>query len=159
MKKSFRSQKLEVHGGIPSMSVLLAIGAVLACVASALATDTVAPQQVSLTHLRDEATANASPVTFWTGNSLLLTNCVCYAGTTNGSAVQGLDGVSVTIKVGNTDSAATYTGTVQNASAGTYWANVTVPTNGSVYIQTTLTDSATNTYTYAWKALGVKSKL
>jgi len=67
--------------------------------------------------------------------------------------------VTVTVTVGNTDSATTFTGTVQNVTGGTYWCSITSPASGSMYIETTITDESTNTYTYGWKSVGLQTKL
>lgn len=139
--------------------LLVAAGALLAATVFVFAAgDVVSPASLAMTHLRDEGTKTASSTVYWRGDSLLLTNCIVYNGTTTNAAVQGLSNVVVTIEVGNTTST-TYTGTVHSVTGGLYWALITTPTNGSVYMQTTLTDENTNTYTYGWKTLSVKDKL
>jgi hypothetical protein len=122
---------------------LLAIG-------SALATDTVAPASVTFVNCRSDAVNSAiSNTGFVENTTLLMTNCVIYSGGTTSSAVQGLDGVTVEIRIGDLFSSTAYTGTVINASAGTWWKSITVPTNyQSLFLQLKLTDAEANTFIY-----------
>jgi hypothetical protein len=138
----------------------LMVMAVIGLVA-AIALADVAPQTCTFTNLRNQATSAADPngVTFWRGDSLVLTNCVLSSTTTNWGARQDLTMCVVTCKVGSTDSSAAYAGVVQSTN-GLYSTTFTVPGTGTVYVQTTVT--ATNTgasYTYGWKLLSVKDKL
>lgn len=123
--------------------------------------DIISPQSVTLTHLRDQGTTDASTAFFWRGDPLILTNSICYNATTNGGALQGLSNIVVTVRIGGSDGSSIYTGNVQNAAAGLYSCRIAViPTNANtVYLQTTLTDSESNAYTYGWKILNVRSKL
>lgn len=126
--------------------VLLALG-----LWPARAADSVEPASCTFTNVRSEAVATLSAGTIYRGASLNLTNCV--ACTTNSSTVQGLDGVTVSVSVGNTSTNVDYSGTVQVAASGTWHCTVTVPDLSSFYIQVKLTDSLTNSYIYANKVL------
>jgi hypothetical protein len=95
---------------------------------------------------------------------LLFTNCVMYQGTNSASDVQGLDGVTVELTVGN--SAVTTTvvnATAQVASNGTWWASVTLPSIGGnglpYYAQIKIVDASTNSYIYPWLKLLTKNAL
>lgn len=139
---------------------VLLVAGVLALVASIVVAD-VAPQTVTFTNLRDQATASASEagVSYWRGDTLVMTNCVLAAGTTNNSTRQDLTMCVVTCKVGSTSSSTAYSGVVQNTN-GLYSCSFTVPTSGTVYIETTVTATNTgNRYTYGWKLLSAKDKL
>jgi hypothetical protein len=95
------------------------------------------------------ANTKISNTPFVEGTTLLLTNCVIYSGGTTSSAVQGLDGITVEIRIGDLFSSTAYTGTVINAASGTWWKAITVPTNyQSVFLQLKVTDAATNSYIY-----------
>lgn len=135
---------------------LLVMGFVMATFA---ASDAVEPAQLTLTHLREEGTKSASSVTFWRGDTILLTNCTLYNATTTNGAVQGLSNVTVTVTVGTTALSTLYTGTVDSVTGGTYWVSVSAPTTGTVFVETTITDDQTNSYTYGWKSLSLKDKL
>lgn len=117
---------------------------------SALATDTIAPATATFTNCRaDVVNTEISSTRFVEGTTLRLTNCVVYSGGTTSSAIQGLDGVTVEIRVGDLFSSTAYTGTVQVATSGTWTASFTVPTNyQSLFLQLKLTDAGTNSYIY-----------
>lgn len=138
------------------------------CLASALAAlamtavagDAVEPANVTFTNFRAEAEAYVGSETYFELSTLRMTNCVCYSGTDTNSAIQGLDGVTVTIDVGTTTTNVAYSGTVQVASNGTWYCDVTVPdVDGTPYVQVKITDASTNTYIYPWKILRTKASL
>ena len=137
--------------------VLAAAGLLVAlAVGTAFAIDS---QSATWTHLRDQATASGSSVTFWRGDTFIATNCSVLNSTTNGGPNQDLTGHVVTSVVGNANASIAYECTVTD-TAGVYSVEFPIPTNGTVYVQTTVTESATsNTYTYGWKLLSVKDKL
>lgn len=123
----------------------------------ARAADAVEPASCSVTNFRGEAVTSLSAESFYMGATLLLTNCTLYAGTGTNSAKQGLDEVSIELKLGDTTLATTYTGTVAGATSnGSWWAALVVPTNspGSpVWLQIKITDANTNSYIYPWRSL------
>lgn len=138
--------------------VALAVVALALTTIAALAGSYVAPATCTFTNLREQATLSGGAATYTRGDTLLFTNCVVCSDTTG--TVQQLSNVTVTIAVGNTDAATIYTATVQNAAAGTWTKSITVPTSGTVYVETRLVDESTNTYTYSgWKLLSVQSDL
>lgn len=120
---------------------------------------TVSPATLTLVNLRGENTLNVVGI-FTPGDSLVLTNCVTYTGSTTSTPIQTLTNVVVTFTVGYPGSVATYTGTVQNAATG-LWCHpgFTVPTNGAVNIEVKLTDENLNRYTYGWKLLSTQDPL
>ena len=119
-------------------------------IAPCLSADSIAPASVTFTNCRgDVANTKISNTPFVEGTTLLLTNCVIYSGGTTSSAVQGLDGITVEIRIGDLFSSTAYTGTVINAASGTWWKAIPVPTNyQSVFLQLKVTDAATNSYIY-----------
>jgi len=156
-RRSSNDEKRETR----NVFALLAMVALAFIAGYAIADTVLLPQNATFTHIRDEATANGNEVTYWRGDTLLFTNCVCYSGATTNTAVQMLSNVVVTVRMGTLAVVATYTGVVQSAAAGTYACSVTVPTNtdSSVYMQTKLTDSLGNSYSYPWKIVNTKAKL
>lgn len=138
----------------------LAALAMTCCQLPAGAVDAVEPEATAWVSTRG-ADVQVLAGNFYQGTTLRLTNCVAYAGTTTNSAKQGLDGVTVQIRVGSTDGAQTYTGTVAGATSnGSWWANVVVPTNaGQQFLQLKLIDSQTNSYIYPWASIRTKSPL
>ena len=126
----------------------------------ALGGDVVAPASVTVTNFREEAESYISGVYYYEGTTLRFTNCVIYSGTDTNSSVQGLDDVSVIVDVGTTTTNIAYTGTVQVATNGTWWADVSVPSNLSLtYVQTKISDTNGNTYIYPWKMMRTKESL
>jgi hypothetical protein len=118
----------------------------------------VEPASCTFTNVRGEATASGSSQTYTRGDSLLFTNCVACGSSTG--TIQTLTNVTLTIAVGNTDAHTLYTGTVQSAAAGTWWCSATVPTSGTVYVETRIVDENTNSYTYSgWKLLSAQESL
>lgn len=126
----------------------------------AFAADSVIPASLTITNLRDEAVAYASDAWFFEDTTLRLTNCVLFAGTTTNAAKQGLSQVTVQLKAGNTTTSATYIGTAQVESNGTYSCDLIVPAySGTCYLQVKVTDASTNSYIYPWKILNHKPPL
>lgn len=102
------------------MKRLLGLICVLLVARGAMAGDSVLPASVTFTNCRaDSANTVISLTEYVEGTTLLMTNCVVYSGGTTSSAVQGLDGVTVEIRVGDLFSSTAYTGTVISAVAGT----------------------------------------
>ena len=141
MKRTFGMMAALVIGmGIPAMAV-----------------DEVVPASCAVTSLRGEAVAYISSTEFYQDSTLRLTNCVVYAGATTNSAVQGLDGVTITVSVGTSSTNVAYTGAAIVAADGTWWADVVVPSFVTAsYLQVKLTDGSTNTYIYPWKGIRTK---
>jgi hypothetical protein len=106
-----------------------------------------------------EAVLPLGTESYYRSSTLRLTNCVAYAGTDT-STTQGLDGVTVEVRIGRegTNNVA-YTGTVVEASSGSWWADVTVPDSDSVYLQLKLTDTNSASYIYPWKIIRTKEAL
>lgn len=126
----------------------------------ALAGDVVEPASGTVTSLRSEAQGYLSSSYYFMGSTLRLTNCVIYAGTTTNSAVQGLDGVAIELKVGTAATNVTYAGTAIVASNGTWWCDITVPDFVTVpYLQIKVTDENTNSYIYPWKIIRTQTSL
>lgn len=135
---------------------------VIACLGAGLAkaADAVAPQSTTFTNFRDEGIGYISSTPFYRGTSILLTNCVLFAGADTNSAVQGLDGVTVAIEWGTTASSTSFPATVISTNLGTWAASFVIPTNWeSPYLQVKVTDSATNSYIYPWKLVITKAAL
>lgn len=122
--------------------------------------DAVEPASIGVTNVRDEVVGYASTTTFYSGATLRLTNCVMYAGTSTNAAVQGLDGVTIDVSIGNTSSNVDYVGSVVVTNLGTWWCDVVLPTwTQNPYLQVKITDTETNVYIYPWKRLIVSEAL
>jgi hypothetical protein len=125
-----------------------------------LSSDSVEPASVAVTSLRGEAIVSLSQSAFFAGTTLRLTNCVAYAGTSTNSSKQGLTNVDLEIRIGSTTTNAPYVGNVASATNGTWWCDISLPTNMStVYFQLKLTDSTTNIYIYPWKVINISEPL
>lgn len=133
----------------------------LAACHPAPATDTVQPASCTATNFRGETQAYVSPDYYYEGASLLCTNCVVYSGGDTSAAVQGLNGVTIQVRVGSATTNILYSGTVQSAPAGTWWANINVPASsgGTVFFQVKLIDAGTNSYIYPWKMIKTMAPL
>ena len=131
------------------------------CLLISLASDEVAPANVTFNWLRQEGVGQISSEQYYEGTTLRLTNCVLYAGTTTNSARQGLTDVTMELRIGNTTTNVPYTPTAETATNGTWHCAITVPTNITpCYLQIKLTDAVgTNVYIYPWKTLNWKSPL
>ena len=121
--------------------------------------DSVEPASVTITNIRSEAVQTISWAgTVYQATSLLFTNCVVYSDT-EGSVVQGLNGVTVQVSVGNLSTNVDYNATVMSTNAGTWYCNVTVPSLSSYYVQVKLTDSQTNSYIYPNKTMSASQSM
>lgn len=137
----------------------IAAGIVFAVNSFAAGGSPIAAETCTFTNLRTEATAMI-PGVYTRGDTLSLTNCAVYKGSTTNAGVQTLTNVTVTLAVGDQASSTIYTGVVVTASAGTWACNVTVPTNGNMFVETRLKDENNSTYTYSgWKILSVQDAL
>ncbi len=87
---------------------------------------------VSVTNLYGEAEAYISQADYFWHTTLVLTNCIAYAGESTSSPRQDLTGHTLQLKIGTTSSNIAYTAYAINATAGTWWASITIPTNWSV---------------------------
>jgi hypothetical protein len=130
---------------------ILATIALLASFIGVMAADSVDPASATFTSVRSEAAATVSAGTIYRGASLNLTNCVCY--TTNSTTIQGLDGVTVMVSVGNINTNIDYTATVQSAALGTWHCTVAIPDLSSFTLQVKITDALTNSYIYPPKVM------
>jgi hypothetical protein len=154
--------KTDLHSGF-SLATVLAVLFVLAfLLVTIYARAEVTPANTSITFLRGDTSVEVSGGPFYKGVTLLLTNCVLYAGATTNLGVQDLTSCSITCKVGSVTTAyVTSAGTVQSAAAGTFWVSFTVPTNldNAAILQVTVYDNAGNSYTYPWKNISIRSAL
>jgi len=144
----------KVLTGLTAMLLVLLVGV-------GIAADAVQPATLAVTSLRGEAVTTVSG-TFYTGSTLLLTNCVIYSGTTTNSDVQGLDGVDVEVRVGRASTNVATAATVDVAASGTWYASVTVPTDvvaDKFSLQVKITDADTNIFIYPWKTVNVTTAL
>lgn len=142
------------------MMMMVAGLAMIIVAAVAVASDAVEPASASFNCLREEGEAYISGVQYYRGTSILLTNCVLYAGATTNSARQGLTDVTIDLNWGTAASNIHYTGTVIAATAGTWWASFTIPTNWEApFLQVKITDVNTNVYIYPWKLISTKGSL
>ena len=140
------------------LAALLAVIVVSAVAGISLAAgDVVAPVSTAVINIRGEEQLSQSG-NYWWGDTLLLTDCVAYASTTTNTP-QGLSNVTVRVVIGNSGSSVTYTGNVATAASGTWWLSAPMPASGSVYLQTTLIDENTNTFTYESKIFSMRTKL
>lgn len=135
------------------------VAAALALPFVSRAADSVAPETISFNSVRAEAQASISAAEFYRRSSLLMTNCVLYAGTSTNAARQGLVGVAIEVRVGAAEDNTAYTGNAASTN-GDWYCTVTVPTNMvSGFIQVKLTDGGTNVYYYPWKTFATRSPL
>lgn len=143
------------------IGIVAAVAAVLA--SAALAQSEVAPATAVITNFRGEAEGYMTPdITYFQGTTILLTNCVAYSGGSTSSAVQGLQGVTITVDVGTSTSNRTYTGTAISTNAGTWTARIVVPDwalNPSLQLKLTDSTAGTNVYIYPWKNIKSKAAL
>jgi len=119
------------------------------------------PAKVTMTNYRGEAVAQASTEVYYRGDVVHFTNCVVIAGATNSATPQSLAGLTLTLTYGDgTLASVTATGTAQVATSGTWNASVTLRTNEAIktHFQVRITDG-TNTFTYPFKWLEIKSRL
>jgi len=121
------------------------IGLMTLVAGRALAGDVIAPVTVTFTNfMGGSVNSQISQTHFIEGTTLVFTNCKMYVGATTNSAVQGLDGVTVEVRVGDLFTSVAYTGTVYAVGGLTnfYWVSTTVPTNKeNAFVQLKGTDS------------------
>ena len=142
------------------ISILSALCAVL-CAFPSSAADAVQPQTLDGVKLyRDVTSIDYSTNTHYTqGASLLMSNMVCYSSADLGvsnSVIQGLSTVTVAVaySTASTTTGAWNTATVQIATNGTWYINLTnIPSASVIYWQCRLTDLATNVYYYQQQML------
>jgi len=157
MKTEIRGQKSAVRIPIWRLVsvVLFSLSSVVCRPSSALE-----PASLSIISLREEQVANASEADFYSGAPLLLTNCIAYSGASTNSARQNLTNLTVIIKLGTMTNNIAYTGTVANATSGTWWARIdSVPSNWDapkLFLQLT---NATDKFGYPFKILKIKTPL
>ena len=124
----------------------------------------VEPAQVEVTFLRDTGGGFVSDTEFFRGDTIRLTNCVVYTGATTNTAVQDLTGITLSLIAGNTayTNNTSTTGNILVATNGTFWADVVIPTNQpgiNPYIQLTITDGDSDSFTFPWEQAKAKDKL
>jgi len=122
------------------------------------------PVSLAVTNLREQATIElpAGNYEFTEGDSLLLTNCVAYAGSTTNTARDNLTYVEVDVTIGDTTWSQTYTGVVANATNGQWWCLITtVPTNPSThYLEYSFYNTSTTVrVTDTWDKIKTRSPL
>lgn len=155
MKAEIRNWKLEIRMKRFAFVLLVGLASVVCRPASALD-----PATLSLISLREEPVANASEADFYSGAPLLLTNCIAYSGTTTNSARQNLTNLTVIIKLGTMTNNIAYTGTIANATSGTWWARIdALPTNWAAPNLFLKLTNATDNFGYPFKILKVKTPL
>lgn len=110
-------------------------------------------------------TASGSPLigSFVRGSTLRLTNWLACANAT-GTATQNLTGIRTEITVGTESFSQVYTATVQNAAAGLFACDITVPTNTTAQqnIEVMLVDTGVTpnvSYVYPWYTFGTRATL
>jgi len=118
------------------------------------------PAQITFTNFRSEAVAAASADTFYRGDTIVLTNCIAYSGSSTSSAVQDLTGLGVTVTFGDGTLTGSNVAATIVSTAGVWSATYTLRSNegAKTYIQVRLTNSAAG-FTYPLKYINVKSKL
>jgi hypothetical protein len=119
--------------------------------------DAVSPASCTFTNSRTDTLSYVSDTQFYRGSSLLFTNCLIL---TTGNTTQGLDGVIVELRWGDSSANNCYTGIVQSAAGGTWYKSITVPTNWEApNIQLKVTDTNGNSYIYPWRLIHTKAAL
>jgi hypothetical protein len=142
------------------LKILSSLAMFFALVCASVATDAVEPCYICMTNIRNEAVGYVAEESFYRNTTLRFTNCVAKSGTTAASAAQGLEGVTIQVKIGTaTNDTVAYTGAVQVATSGTWYCSAVTPTGTTAYIQVRLTDAATNSYIYPWKVIRTKASL
>ncbi len=155
MKKSLRGQSENVGAAsAPRSLFLFAIFAFFAV--NSLSAD---PVSVSLTNLYGESESYVSQAEYFWNTTLLLTNCVAYAGSSTAAPRQDLTGKTLQLKVGTTASNVAFAATASDPSNGLWWASITIPTNWTApKLQLTI-DPTNNPIIYQFKILKVKQPL
>ena len=121
----------------------------------ARAADAVEPESVTITNLLGEAQSALSQTEYYEATTLRVTGYLY----TNAASLQGLDGVTVEVRVGTSETNIPYTASIVS-TAGIYSASVLIPTNGgSQYYQVKATDAGTNVLIWPWKVLYTRRPL
>ncbi len=148
-------------GSIVGRIIGVAVVALLLVSTPAMSADAVSPAaHTNLVNARDDSVETISG-SYVKGTSLIFTNAVALE---TGGTTQGLDGVAIEIRVGNTTTSTAYSATAYTNAFGVtnlWWANVSIPTNlsGTLSLQTKLTDAATNIYIYPLKRINMTEPL
>ena len=139
--------------------LIIIIFAVLLGLCSMLVAD-VDPATVVVNCLRGSEVTDISSETYYTDSSLMITGTIYNAASTNG-AVQDLTDVDIEVKFGNVSQGSNiYTGTVSDATSGTFYVIGTIPTNKSpINVQYKITDTNDVSYIYPWHNVKVKDAM
>ena len=122
--------------------------------------DAVTPASCTITNTRGDGVLYISGVTYYDDATLRLTNCVLYSGTSTNSDLQGLSNVTVEVSVGSTTTNIDYSATIQDATSGTWYCDIVVPSFVSVpFLQVKIEDENTNSYIYPWKKMLTQDSL
>ena len=117
------------------------------------------PVSASVTNLFGEEEDYISQADYFWGTTLLLTNCIAYAGSTTSSPRQDLTGRTLQLKIGSISSNLSYTAYPSDASNGLWWASIIIPTNWAIpKIQLTI-DPTNSPIIYQPKLLKAKQPL
>lgn len=112
--------------------------------------DAVDPMALVITNYTDVATIEfATDATYYQGDTITLSNSVMYTGSDTNSAVQNLDGCSITVRAGSpsdTGLVTTVTGYIVNTNTGQYGAEFVVPATDPCYVEVTVSNVAVRTY-------------
>lgn len=138
---------------------LLVVGCALLLNLRGAARADVEPASLSITNLRAATSiAWASQASFWQGDTLMLSNCVMFAGAGTNSARQDLTTVAISVKYGNSTTNISCTGYPIVATAGTWWCSGSLPSNAiPCYLQVTITSNGS--YTYEHQQINTRQKL
>jgi len=122
------------------------------------------PATCAVTNLRDTASiAYLNDVSYFENTTIMATNCVAYSGATTDTDPEDLTLCTVEWTLGNTTTNVTYSGTVVNATAGTWYAEGTVPAYSNMtefYCETKITDTNSSVeYIYEWHKMKIKQAL
>ena len=124
-----------------------------------LAGDAVEPNSCTFTNFRGEAVVSVPVGTIYRSTSLVFTNCVLYSGTTTNAAVQGLDGCTVQVSVGDLSTNTDYTATVTSTNLGKWGCAILIPDMATFLIQVKVTDGQTNSYVYPSKSMSAEQSM
>lgn len=126
----------------------------------AVGADSVEASSTSITNIRDEADQTI-PGEFFEDTTLLLTNNVMFSDTV-GLTNQGLDGVTIEVRVGQLSTNVLFIGLPIVTNLGTWWVSFPVPKNSPANIfnvQVKIIDAQTNSFIYPWKRFTAKEAL
>jgi len=124
---------------------------------TAKAADSVEPASLSVTNNRNDSVSYLSETVFYKNASLLWTNCTLQ---TTGTVVQGLSGVAIELKWGNSLSNLTFTPIVTSTNLGKWTLNMTIPEGWDMpSIQIKVTDAMSNSFIYPWRLIHVKDAM